>query len=127
MRRNVYAEADVFEILRAYLEANWKFDVIILDPPKFAHSKRQVEKATHGYKDVNLLAMRLLKRGGTLITFSCSGAVSRDLFQKVLFGAAVDAGRTVQIIEQLSQSSDHPILLTCPETEYLKGFVCRVS
>lgn len=124
---DVYAEADVFDLLRAYQEANWKFDVVILDPPKFAHSKRQVEKATHGYKDINLLAMKLLRRGGTLITFSCSGTVSRDLFQKVLFGAAVDAGRTVQIIESLSQGVDHPILLTCPETEYLKGFVCRVS
>lgn len=134
MRRNgfgnregdVYAEADVFDILRSYNEANWKFDVIILDPPKFAHSKRHVEKASHGYKDINLLAMKLLKRGGILITFSCSGAVSRDLFQKIVFGASVDAGRTVQIIEHLSQASDHPILVTCPETEYLKGFVCRV-
>ena len=125
-REDVYATADVFEFLRAYVETKWKFDVVILDPPKFAHSKRQVEKATRGYKDINLLAMKLLKRGGTLVTFSCSGAVSRDLFKKVLFGAAVDAGRTVQIIEQLSQPSDHPILLTCPETEYLKGFVCRV-
>lgn len=125
-REDVYAVADVFDILRAYNEARWKFDVIILDPPKFAHSKRNVEKATHGYKDINMLAMKLLKRGGILITFSCSGVVSRDLFQKVLFGASVDAGRTVQIIEQLSQAPDHPILLTCPETEYLKGFTCRV-
>ena len=125
-REDVYALADVFDILRSYNEARWKYDVIILDPPKFAHSKRQVEKATQGYKDINLLAMKLLKRGGILVTFSCSGAVKRDLFQKVLFGAAVDAGRTVQVIEQLSQGSDHPILLTCPETEYLKGFVCRV-
>jgi 23S rRNA (cytosine1962-C5)-methyltransferase len=125
-REDVYAVADVFDILRSYNEARWKYDVIILDPPKFAHSKRHVEKATQGYKDINLLAMKLLKRGGILVTFSCSGAVKRDLFQKVLFGAAVDASRTVQIIEQLSQGSDHPILLTCPETEYLKGFVCRV-
>lgn len=125
-REDVYAEADVFEILRAYTEAKWKFDVVILDPPKFAHSKRQVEKASRGYKDINLLAMKLLKRGGILITFSCSGTVNRNLFQKIIFGAAVDAGRTVQIIEQLSQGTDHPILVTCPETEYLKGFVCRV-
>ncbi len=125
-REDVYAVADVFDVLRSYISAGWKFDVVILDPPKFSNSKRQVEKATHGYKDINMLAMRLLKRGGILATFSCSGTVSRDLFQKVLFGASVDAGRTVQIIEQLSQSSDHPILLTCPETEYLKGFVCRV-
>jgi 23S rRNA (cytosine1962-C5)-methyltransferase len=125
-REDVYAVADVFELLRSYQNARWKFDVVILDPPKFAHTKRHVEKATHGYKDINLLAMKLLKRGGILGTFSCSGAVGRNLFQKVLFGAAVDAGRTVQIIEQLSQGPDHPILLTCPETEYLKGFVCRV-
>ena len=125
-REDVYAAADVFEFLRAYQENRFKFDVIILDPPKFAHNKQQVKKATAGYKDINLLAMKLLKRGGILITFSCSGTVSTDLFQKVLFGAAVDAGRTVQIIEHLNQGSDHPILLTCPETAYLKGFVCRV-
>jgi 23S rRNA (cytosine1962-C5)-methyltransferase len=125
-REDVYSAADVFDVLRAYYEAKWKFDVIILDPPKFAHSKHNVEKATHGYKDINLLAMKLLKRGGILITFSCSGAVSADLFQKVIFGASVDAGRTVQIIERLTQGSDHPVLVTCPETEYLKGLVCRV-
>ncbi len=125
-REDVYAGADVFEFLRAYQENRFKFDVVILDPPKFARSKHQIKKATSGYKDINLLAMKLLKRGGILITFSCSGAISPDLFQKVLFGAAVDAGRTVQIIEPLSQGTDHPILLTCPETAYLKGFVCRV-
>ena len=125
-REDVYAVADVFEIMRAYRDNNWKFDVVILDPPKFAHSKRHVEKATQGYKDINLLGMKLIKPGGVLISFSCSGAVSSDLFQKVLFGAAVDAGRHVQIIERLSQSSDHPVLLTYPESEYLKGLVCRV-
>jgi 23S rRNA (cytosine1962-C5)-methyltransferase len=112
--------------MRTYRDNNWKFDAVILDPPKFAHSKRHVEKATQGYKDINLLGMKLIKPGGVLITFSCSGAVSPDLFQKVLFGAAVDAGRHVQIIEHLSQSADHPILLTYPESEYLKGLVCRV-
>jgi len=125
-REDVYATADVFEIMRAYESNKWKFDVVILDPPKFASSKRQVEKATRGYKDINLLGMKLIKPGGVLITFSCSGAVSSDLFQKVLFGAAVDAGRHVQIIERLSQSSDHPVLLTYPESEDLKGVVCRV-
>lgn len=125
-REDIYAVADVFEILRAYYEANWKFDVVILDPPKFAHTKRHITKATRGYKDINLLAMKLIKGGGILITFSCSGVVSADLFQKVLFGAALDAGRTVQIIEHLSQAADHPVLLTYPESEYLKGFVCRV-
>lgn len=125
-REDIYAVADVFEIMRAYRDNNWKFDAVILDPPKFAHSKRHVEKATQGYKDINLLAMKLLKPGGVLISFSCSGAVSADLFQKVLFGATVDAGRHVQIIERLSQSSDHPVLLTYPESDYLKGLVCRV-
>lgn len=125
-REDVYAVADVFEIMRAYRDNRWKFDVVILDPPKFAHSQRHVEKATQGYKDINLLAMKIIKPGGILITFSCSGAVSPDLFQKVLFGAAVDAGRPVQIIERLSQGPDHPVLLSYPESEYLKGLVCRV-
>jgi 23S rRNA (cytosine1962-C5)-methyltransferase len=125
-REDVYAVANAFEILRAYKEAEWKFDVVVLDPPKFAQRKGQVDKATRGYKDINLLAMQLIKRGGIIITFSCSGAVSAELFQKVLFGAAVDAGRTVQIVEHLAQGADHPILLTYPESEYLKGFICRV-
>jgi 23S rRNA (cytosine1962-C5)-methyltransferase len=125
-REDVYAVADVFEIMRAYRDNNWKFDVIILDPPKFAHSQRHVEQAAQGYKDINLLGMKLLKPGGVLISFSCSGAVSADLFQKILFGAAVDAGRHVQIIEWLHQSADHPVLLTYPESAYLKGLVCRV-
>jgi 23S rRNA (cytosine1962-C5)-methyltransferase len=125
-REDVYAVANAFEILRAYQDAQWKFDVVVLDPPKFAQRKRNIEKATRGYKDINLLAMKLIKRGGVLITFSCSGAVGAELFQKVLFGAAVDASRTVQIIEHLAQSADHPVLLTYPESKYLKGFVCRV-
>jgi 23S rRNA (cytosine1962-C5)-methyltransferase len=125
-REDVYVPADVFEVLRAYGSNKWKFDIVILDPPKFAHSKRHVEKATRGYKDINMLGMKLVKPGGILMTFSCSGTVSPDLFQKVLFGASVDAGRTVQIIERLSQASDHPILLTYPESEYLKGVICRV-
>jgi 23S rRNA (cytosine1962-C5)-methyltransferase len=125
-REDVYAVADVFEILRAYYENKWRFDVVILDPPKFAHSKRQVKKASRGYKDINMMAMKLIKRGGILITFSCSGAVDTQLFQKILFGAALDATRTVQIIERLSQGSDHPVALFYPESEYLKGCVCRV-
>ncbi len=125
-REDVYAAADAFEIMRAYQKTNWNFDVVILDPPKFAHNKRQLEKASRGYKDINMLGMKLIKPGGILITFSCSGAVNADLFQKILFGASVDAGRRVQIIERLSQASDHPVLLTYPEAEYLKGVVCRV-
>jgi 23S rRNA (cytosine1962-C5)-methyltransferase len=100
--------------------------LIILDPPKFAYSQAQVEAACRGYKDINLLAMQIIAPGGVLFTFSCSGLVSPDLFQKVLFGASVDAARDVQIIEKLSQAPDHPILFAFPESEYLKGFVCRV-
>lgn len=125
-REDIYVAADVFEIMRAYRDQRWTFDVVILDPPKFAHSARQVQQASRGYKDINLLGMKLLKPGGTLITFSCSGAVSEELFQKIIFGAAVDARRDVQILERLHQGVDHPVLVTFPESAYLKGFICRV-
>ncbi|MFN2292186.1 MAG: class I SAM-dependent rRNA methyltransferase [Anaerolineae bacterium] len=117
---------DVFQVLRDYREAGRTFDVVILDPPKFATSQAQVMDATRGYKDINMLAFQLLRPGGTLITFSCSGRVSADLFQKVVFGASVDAGRDAQIVEHLFQGPDHPVLLTFPESAYLKGFICRV-
>ncbi|MCB0062252.1 MAG: 23S rRNA (cytosine(1962)-C(5))-methyltransferase RlmI, partial [Caldilineaceae bacterium] len=84
------------------------------------------DRALRGYKDINLLAMQLLQPGGILATFSCSGLVSADLFQKVIFGAAVDAGRAVQILEWLKQDRDHPVAITFPEGEYLKGLLCRV-
>jgi 23S rRNA (cytosine1962-C5)-methyltransferase len=118
---------DAFQILRDYREVGKQFDVVILDPPKFATSRPQVAAASRGYKDINLLAMQLLRPGGWLVTFSCSGLVSADLFQKILFGASVDAGRDVQIAERLTQATDHPVLLTFPESAYLKGFVCRVG
>lgn len=119
-------EGDVFQMLRTYRNEQRRFDLIILDPPKFAHSQAQVDRATRGYKDINLLAMQLLRPGGILATFSCSGLVSADLFQKIIFGAAVDARRDVQIVERLSHAPDHPVLLSFPEGEYLKGLVCRV-
>ena len=97
-----------------------------MDPPKFAQSKQQVDRALRGYKDINLLALQQIKPGGILATFSCSGLVSADLFQKVVFGAAVDAGRDVQILEWRRQDADHPIAITFPEGEYLKGLICRV-
>jgi 23S rRNA (cytosine1962-C5)-methyltransferase len=125
-RNDEYIEGDVFQVLREYRDQGRVFDLVILDPPKFAHSQAQVQSACRGYKDINLLAMQIIAPGGILFTFSCSGRVSPDLFQKVLFGASVDAARDVQIIEKLSQASDHPILLTFPESEYLKGLVCRV-
>ena len=117
---------DVFQVLRDWRASGQRFDVIILDPPKFAHSQQQVERAARAYKDINLLAMQLLQPGGMLATFSCSGLLSADLFQKIVFGASVDAGRDVQVVERLSQGPDHPVLLSFPEGEYLKGLVCRV-
>ncbi len=117
---------DVFRLLRQYRQIEQQFDVIILDPPKFAYTQGQIERATRGYKDINLIAMQLLRPGGILATFSCSGLVSTDLFQKVIFGAALDANRDVQVIERLTQAPDHPLLLTFPEGEYLKGLICRV-
>jgi 23S rRNA (cytosine1962-C5)-methyltransferase len=117
---------DVFQVLREWRAEERSFDLAILDPPKFATSRAEVMDASRGYKDVNLLAMQLLRAGGILVSFSCSGLVSTDLFQKILFAASVDAGRDVQIIERLAQGPDHPVLLTFPESAYLKGFVCRV-
>lgn len=117
---------DVFQVLRRYRDEGRRFDLVVLDPPKFARSAAEVRAATRGYKDINLLAFQLLREGGILFTFSCSGAVSADLFQKVVFGASVDAGRDAQILERLTQAPDHPVLLSFPEGEYLKGLVCRV-
>lgn len=121
-----YVVGDAFQVLRQYRDGGRQFDMAILDPPKFAHSQRDLLPATRGYKDLNWLAMRLLRPGGLLATFSCSGLVSLDLFQKVLFSAAVDAGREAQILATLSQAGDHPVSLTFPESAYLKGFLCRI-
>jgi 23S rRNA (cytosine1962-C5)-methyltransferase len=121
-----YIAGDAFEVLRYYRDSGRQYDMVILDPPKFAHSRRDVERACRGYKDLNWLAFRLLRPGGFLATFSCSGLVNADLFQKVVFSAAVDAGRDAQIIQQLGQAPDHPILLSFPESAYLKGLLCRV-
>jgi len=121
-----FVEGDVFSVLRYWREQGRQFDMIILDPPKFAHSARQVESAARGYKDINLLAFQLLRQGGVLATFSCSGAISSDLFQKIVFAAAVDARCDAQIVRWLSQASDHPVALTFPEGAYLKGLLCRV-
>jgi 23S rRNA (cytosine1962-C5)-methyltransferase len=118
--------ADVARELRRLREYGRRFDMVILDPPKFAYKQSQVERATRGYKDINMLAMQLLRPGGMLATFSCSGLISRDLFQKVLFSAAIDARRDMQIVERLSQAPDHPVLVSFPEGEYLKGLIGRV-
>ncbi len=124
--RGEFEEGDAFQVLRRYRDMGRSFDAIILDPPKFVHAQSQVQSGLRGYKDINLLAFKLLKPGGTLVTFSCSGQVSAELFQKVAFEAATDAKRDAQIVAKLLQAPDHPILLSFPESEYLKGLVCRV-
>lgn len=118
---------DVFKYLRKLRDANQQFDVIVLDPPKFAESVSQVEKAGRGYKDINLLALKLLRKNGTLITFSCSGHIVTDLFNKIIVDAAADSGREVHILKYLTQSPDHTMLTSFPEGLYLKGLVCKVN
>lgn len=122
-----HLEGDVFVLLRQFRDARREFDVIVLDPPKFAESQSQIERAARGYKDINRLAFKLLRPGGRLITFSCSGVVEPALFQKIVADAALDAGREAQILRRLSQAPDHPVALEFPEGDYLKGLVCRVS
>lgn len=121
-----FIQADAFDYLHHCVSARESFDVIVLDPPKLAHHKSQVQRAARGYKDLNLNAFKLVADGGYMLTFSCSGAISRELFQKIVFGALADSGRQAQIISHLCASSDHPIALTFPEGEYLKGMLLRV-
>ena len=118
---------DVFQQLRKFRDQKREFDLIILDPPKFAPTAAHASRAARGYKDINLLALKLLRRNGQLVTFSCSGGISESLFQRILAGAAVDAGRESVIIKRLSQDMDHPVGLHFPEGSYLKGFVIQVE
>jgi 23S rRNA (cytosine1962-C5)-methyltransferase len=120
-------EGNVFEVLRGLRDRGRSFDLIVLDPPKFAATASQRQGAARGYKDINLLAFKLLAPGGLLVTFSCSGAVGGELFQSIVAGAALDAGVDAQVVERLGQSPDHPVLLSFPEAEYLKGLICRVG
>ena len=120
-------EGDVFQTLRGLRDRGRAFDMIILDPPKFAQTAAQAQRAARGYKDINLLAFKLLRPGGLLVTFSCSGGISEDLFQKIVAGAARDAGVHALIIERLSQAPDHPVALSFPEGAYLKGLVLHVT
>jgi len=120
-------EADVFKTLRTFREENRKFDIVILDPPKFADSAANIQKAARAYKDINLLSLQLLNHGGFLFTFSCSGHISRDLFNKIVNDAALDAGREIKFLSYLNQSKDHPILSSFPESYYLKGLLCYVN
>ena len=118
-----FIEQDVFKYLRFLRDTGETFDMVILDPPKFAPTASQVERAARGYKDINLLALKILRTGGCLMTFSCSGGVSEELFQKIIAGAALDAGVDASIIKRLHQAIDHPVALNFPESAYLKGFV----
>ena len=119
-----WREGDVFQVLRKFRDENRAFDLIVLDPPKFAPTAAQAKKASRGYKDINLLAFKLLRAGGILVTFSCSGGIDAALFQKIVASAALDAGVEAQIVEHLSQAADHPVALNFPEGAYLKGLVC---
>jgi 23S rRNA (cytosine1962-C5)-methyltransferase len=121
-----FVAANAFDLLRDYDDAGERFDTIVLDPPAFAKNRGAVEAALRGYKEINLRALRLLNPGGVLITCSCSYHVGEELFLDMLAEAARDAGRAVQIVEKRAQSRDHPILLTVPETYYLKCIVARV-
>ncbi len=121
-----FVRDDVFQLLRKYRDEGRKFDLIIMDPPKFVENKSQLAGACRGYKDINMLAMNLLNSGGILLSFSCSGLMPIELFQKILADAAIDAGRDVQFIEQYRQAADHPVIASYPEGLYLKGFACRV-
>lgn len=122
--RHTTIEGDVFQLLRKFRDEGRSFDMVILDPPKFAPTAAHADKATRAYKDINLFAFKLLRPGGTLVTFSCSGGVDAALFQKIIAGAALDAGAEAQIVEFLSQGPDHPVALNFPEGAYLKGLIC---
>ncbi|HVU02650.1 MAG TPA: class I SAM-dependent rRNA methyltransferase [Polyangiaceae bacterium] len=121
-----HVRADVFEEFRRLRAAGETFDVIVVDPPKLAHSPSHVDRAARAYKDLARLAFHLARPGGIVACFSCSGAVTPTLFQQIVWSGSLEAQREAQIVERLSQPEDHPVLLTFPEGEYLKGLVCRV-
>ncbi|MGZ4780077.1 MAG: class I SAM-dependent rRNA methyltransferase [Thermoanaerobaculia bacterium] len=122
-----FAVADAFGFVRQQSASREQYDLVVCDPPAFAKSRGEVDRAARGYKDINLYALRLIRPGGRLMTFSCSGHMSLDLFQKVIFSAALDAGRRVSFLRRLTAAPDHPVSLFCPEGEYLKGFLLEVS
>ena len=126
-RRTRHVAGNVFAYLRQCRDAGRRFDLVILDPPKFAASRGQLQRGSRGYKDINLLAFKLLRPGGVLFTFSCSGLLSAALFQKIVADAALDAGRRVRLVGRLQQAGDHPVALNFPEGRYLKGLICNVD
>ncbi|WP_316669013.1 class I SAM-dependent methyltransferase, partial [Ralstonia psammae] len=125
--RAEWLDADVFKSLRNFRAEGRQFDLIVLDPPKFAASAQQVDRAARAYKEINLVGMQLLRPGGLLFTYSCSGAIDADLFQKIVAGAAADAKVTARIQRRLAGGVDHPLLTSFPEGEYLKGLLLQVG
>jgi len=121
-----FRQSDVFELLAGYASAHRHFSMVVLDPPAFAKSRRNVEAAASGYKEINLRALRLLPPGGILVTCSCSHHVSEAMLLELVAQASLDAGRTLRVLERRTQSQDHPILLTVPETHYLKCLILEV-
>lgn len=126
LEKAAWIEGDVFKVLRTLRDQRGSFDMVILDPPKFAPTAAQAERAARGYKDINLLGLKLLKPGGILATFSCSGGISTELFQKIVAGAALDAGMDARIVQTLTQGPDHPVALAFPEGAYLKGLILQI-
>lgn len=127
VERAEWLEADVFQALREFRKEGRSFDLIVLDPPKFAPSAAHANRAARAYKDINLLGFRLLKPGGLLMTYSCSGGIGLELFQKIVAGATLDAGRNARIVQRLAGAADHPVALDFPEGEYLKGLLCQAD
>lgn len=125
-KSHVAIQSDVNKQLRAFKEEGKKFDIVVLDPPKYAPSRSALDRAARAYKDLNRLGLLLLESGGLLATFSCSGAVDIETFKQIIAWAALDAGKEVQVIRQFSQPEDHPVRLSFPEGEYLKGLLIRV-
>ena len=122
-----WTEANAFDLLKDYATAARQYDTIVLDPPAFAKSKRAVDTALRGYKELNLRALKMLRPGGVLVTCSCSFHVSEGEFLEMLGSAAADAGRRVRILEKRGAAIDHPVLLNMPETAYLKCLICQVE
>jgi 23S rRNA (cytosine1962-C5)-methyltransferase len=121
-----FREADLFELLSGYAAAQRQYSMVVLDPPAFAKSRRNVEPAATAYKEINLRALRLLQPGGVLVTCSCSHHLSEASLLEIVAQASLDAGRTLRVLERRTQSQDHPVLLTVPETHYLKCLILEV-
>jgi 23S rRNA (cytosine1962-C5)-methyltransferase len=124
--RTRFEQSDVTDKLAELNDANETFDVVIVDPPKFARHRKGVETALKGYEKLNAAAIRSVSPGGILCSCSCSGLVTRQQFQAVIARAALETNRRVQILEQRGQASDHPVSVFCPESDYLKCLICRI-